>query len=192
MRQLLTLALLLCLPAWAQNAPAAPPAPAKSKAEQKPGAAKRPEPPPAPTDESPSAAGESSSRSSIIDLSPPPADRNREPDPYSDVSELQKWDPHRAAKNVEVGDYYFKRGNYPAALSRYQEALEWKSNDAIATFRLAETEEKLGQPDQARRYYQQYLQILPRGPLADDARHALARLGSPPAGAPPPANPKPR
>ncbi len=190
MRRLLTLALLLGVPAWAQNAPAAPPAPAKSRTEQKPDATRRPEPPSAPADQAPSAAGESSSRSSIIDLSPPPADRNREPDPFSDVSELTKWDPHRAAKNVEVGDYYFKRGNYPAALSRYQEALEWKANDAIATFRLAETNEKLGQPGDARRYYQQYLQILPRGPLADDARHALARLSAPPAA--PLAPPKPR
>src|SRR5205085_9658015 len=64
--------------------------------------------------------GESSSRSNIGDLTPPPSERGRKSeaeDDSADVAEVHKWDPHRAAKNVEVGDYYFNRGNYRAAQS---------------------------------------------------------------------------
>jgi tetratricopeptide (TPR) repeat protein len=122
--------------------------------------------------------GESSSRSSIIDLSPPPSERRPGEDTSSDVREVQKWDPHRAMKDVEVGDYYFHRGNYPAAKSRYEEALEYKPNDAIATFRLAESEEKLKLVDAARQHYEQYLKILPHGPFAEDAKKAIERLGA--------------
>ena len=41
-----------------------------------------------------------------------------------DVSEFHPWNPHKAAKDIEVGDYYFKeRKNYRAAADRYREAL---------------------------------------------------------------------
>jgi tetratricopeptide (TPR) repeat protein len=139
---------------------------------------------PAPRSDTASHDGEfSSSRDTIIDLSPPPDDAKKHPEssmtPDDDIAEFHKWDPHRAAKDIEVGDYYFRRKNYQAALSRYEEALEFKPNDAIATFRMAEAEEKLQQLDDARQHYADYLRILPKGPLAEDARKALARLGAP-------------
>ena len=104
-------------------------------------------------------------------------DSSTEPD--YDVQEVHKWDPHRAAKDVEVGDWYFHQKNYEGALSRYEEALEFKPNDAIATFHLAETEEKLQQLDDAREHYAAYLKILPDGPYAPSARKALEKLGAP-------------
>ena len=94
----------------------------------------------------------------------------------SDVKELQPWDPHKAAKNLEVGDFYYKRKNYRAALERYKEALVYKPNDAIAQYRLAESLEKTGKPEEAVTHYQEYLKILPHGPLAGDAQKALERL----------------
>src|SRR3954447_3378662 len=88
--------------------------------------------------------GESSSKDTIIDISPPKDDAAKHPDsassPEEDVSgvmEVKKWDPHKAEKDVEVGDYYLKRKNFVAAINRYREALEYKPRDAVATFRLA-------------------------------------------------------
>ena len=130
-------------------------------------------------------AGESSSRDTRIDLSPPKDDEKNHPFssvPESDsggdngVQELHAWDPHRAAKDVEVGDFYFHRKNYRAALDRYTEALQWKADDALANFRIGECQEKLHQPDEARKHYETYLKILPHGPLSEDAQKALARL----------------
>lgn len=126
--------------------------------------------------------GESSSRSSIGDLSPPkndardhPNSSTGEPQP-SDTSEMKKWDPHRAAKNLEVGDYYFSRNNFIAAESRYQEALEYKDNFAEVMYKLALTEEKLQHPDEARKYFELYLKTLPGGDHEQEAKDAIARL----------------
>ena len=95
-----------------------------------------------------------------------------------DVQEFHNYDPHRAEKNVEVGDYYFKRSNYVAAESRYREALEYKPNDALATYRLATALERLGKVAAARQNYQSYLKILPSGPYARESKEALQRLAS--------------
>jgi len=133
-------------------------------------------------------AGESSSRDTKIDLSPPKDDAKNHPESgaaiadadtgSSDdtVQEFHAWNPHKAIKDIEVGDYYFKRKNYHAALDRYQEALQFKPNDAIANFRSAECYAKLNDPEKARTSYEQYLKILPHGPLAEEAQKALTKL----------------
>jgi tetratricopeptide (TPR) repeat protein len=133
---------------------------------------------------------QSSSRETRIDISPPKDDAKNhpdskeavsdmEPEPTPDASDMQEfhpWNPMKALKNVEVGDYYFKRKNYKAALDRYKEALYYKDNDAIASFRLAVCQERLGDKSEARKYYQQYLKILPEGLFAKEAHAALAKL----------------
>jgi len=133
-------------------------------------------------------AGESSSKDEPVDLSPPPGDDKAHPqssDALMDaetatgggsVSEFHPWNPHKAAKDIEVGDFYFKRKNYRAAEDRYREALLYKENDAVATIRLAACLEKLNQPDEALKEYQNYLKILPHGPQAEEARKATQRL----------------
>ena len=133
-------------------------------------------------------AQESSSRDTRVDISPPKGDAKNHPDSKgavadlapsdnpSDVQEFHPWNPMRAMKDVEVGDYYFKRKNYRAALDRYREALYWKDNDAVASFRLAVCQEKLGDKAEAKKYYEQYLKVLPEGPFAKDAHASLDRL----------------
>ncbi len=132
--------------------------------------------------------GDSSSKDTEVDLAPPKDDTKEHPHSSSAVaeeevgiapdgiSELHAWDPHKAAKDIEVGNFYFKRGNYKAAEDRYREALTYKENDAVATFRLAESLEKLGVFDDARTEYESYLKILPHGPEASQAEKAIERL----------------
>ncbi len=139
--------------------------------------------------------GQSSSKDTQIDLSPPPDDAKSHPESAevlmdegsgdTDSNAFRYWDPHKAAKDVEVGDYYFKRKNYSAAESRYREALQYKDNDAIATYRLAVCLEKLDRPEDARKEYESYLQILPHGPEAEGAKKAIERLKAPAAEAQP-------
>ena len=75
---------------------------------------------------------------------------------------------------MEVGDFYFKRKNYRAALERYKEALYYKNGDALASYRVALCQEKAGDnKSEARKYYEQYLKILPEGPLAKDAHSSI-------------------
>jgi len=133
---------------------------------------------PSSQDKQSQAIGESSSNSTKIDLSPPVGEA-----PalgvgvdQSDVQEMKPWNPHKADKDVEVGDFYFKQKNYRAAESRYAEALYWQDNHAIATFRLAEAEEKLGKFAEARKHYESYLKILPEGEYAQLSKQGLERL----------------
>lgn len=153
---------------------------------------------------SPPQAEESSSRDTRIDISPPKDDARNHPGSQdavadlvpdaaerpgtsasassdtssatSDVQEFHPWNPMKALKDIEVGDFYFKRKNYKAALERYKEALYYKDGDAVASFRLALCQEKLGDKSEAKKYFQQYLKVLPDGPLAKDARASLDRL----------------
>lgn len=129
------------------------------------------------------APGESSSKDTEIDLSPPPGDDEAHPHSEagddSDVGELHPFDPHKAAKDIEVGDFYFKRKNYIAAESRYREALYYKDHDATATFKLAVCLDKLSRNDEALTQYEDYLKILPYGPEAPEVKKAVARLKGP-------------
>ena len=54
--------------------------------------------------------------------------------------------------------------------------LYYKQGDAVATFRVGECQEKLGNRAEARKFFEQYLKILPEGPLAKNAHTALAKL----------------
>lgn len=144
-------------------------------------------PPRSEADEPKTAPGESSSRDTRIDVSPPKDDDKKHPksgiadesgeDP-ADVHELHPFNPYRANKDNEVGDYYYKRKNYRAALARYQDALAFKENDALANFHMAQCYEKLDQPEDAITHFKEYLRILPQGPLAKDAKKALEKLGA--------------
>jgi tetratricopeptide (TPR) repeat protein len=142
---------------------------------------------PPPRSERSKEAGESSSRDSRIDLSPPGNDAKDHPNSTlprddaddntsADVSEFHTYDPHRAAKDIEVGDFYFKKKNYRAALERYREALFYKPNDAFTNFRMAQAFEKLTLIGEAAEHYQEYLDILPNGPQAEEAKKALEKL----------------
>jgi hypothetical protein len=161
-----------------------PDAPAPSS---KPAPTSRPTPPPADDGSAapssaplPRSQGESSSKDSLPDISPPPGDEDHPgADLPSDVEEMHPWNPHQADKDVEVGDFYFKKENYRAAESRYQEALRYQWNHAEATYKLGVVNEKLEKPEDARKYYSTYLNILPHGPEAEKAKKALDRLGGP-------------
>ena len=140
------------------------------------GQVKPPESAPAPPPAAQHSADESSSKETQIDLGPPTGPAAAKPAASDTVHEMTPWDPHRAAKDIEVGNLYKKQGNYRAAISRYRDALDYKPNDAEATFRMAESLEKLDEVEDSAAYYQSYLKILPRGDYAAAAREALARL----------------
>ncbi len=145
-------------------------APTKDQGQGQPtGPASNQAPPRSEPNPAPRGPGDSSSRDSSPGLPPEEA-------PDDSVSEFRPWDPHKAMKNVEIGDYYFKQQNYRGALSRYCEALQYKPNDAIATFRTAEALEKLGDLAGAQTYYEAYQKILPGGPFAAQCRKALERI----------------
>ena len=124
--------------------------------------------------------GQASSKESKGDSSAPLGDLQDHPESDSGTTgEMHVWNPHKADKDVEVGDFHMKRRNYPAAESRYREALDFQNNNAPAMYGLAQALEKEKKNDEAVQYYALYLKTLPHGPKADDAKSALQRLGAP-------------
>lgn len=124
-------------------------------------------------------AGESSSKQTEIDISPPRNDTKDHPEANlgdTGVDEFSPYNPMKAMKDVEVGDFYFKQQNYNAAMSRYREALEFKPHDAEATYKLAVVEEKTGDYAAATQNYQDYLKMLPDGPYAKKSKEALEKM----------------
>lgn len=118
-------------------------------------------PPPQPRPKTDSGTGESSSKGSTDE-----AARN----------EASDRDALAAAQSVEVGDYYFGEKNYRAALSRYQEALESKPDDAAIYLRLGRAFEKLGEATLAFENHDASLAADAAGPSAEESGKAAERL----------------
>lgn len=138
------------------------------------------EPPQTPPGQPPRSDVESSSNDTKIDTSAPSNDAREHPDSdVSDVTEFHAFNPHKAMKDIEVGDYYYKRDNFKAAADRYQEALLFKPNDADATLRLARAQEKLKMFEDARDNYAAFLKQRSDGKDAEEARKALQRMPNP-------------
>lgn len=125
-------------------------------------------------------AGTSSSKDTKVDLSAPPGEQpiSLEPEPEGDVVEMTPYDPHRAEKAVEVGEYYLKRKNFKAAESRFLEALEFKPHDPAATMLLGSVYERTQRPVEAYKLYAEYVAATPAGERAEDANQGLSRLMS--------------
>jgi len=154
--------------------PNEPPGPRQKQTEKAPAPAKaqqQSEPAPALQQEQ----GESSSKDSQIDLNAHPLNEaagSRTPED----AESYPFDPHRAQKDIEVGNYYLKQKNYRAALDRFHDALLYKPNDAEATYGLAVTQDRMELLEQAYKSYSKYLEILPDGPMAAQAQEAMKRI----------------
>ena len=121
--------------------------------------------------------GESSSGDSEIDLNRGP--RSGLPLPATEEEDdrtFVPYDPHRAMKDLEVGNFYLKQKNYRAALERFNDALKYKPNDAEATYGLAVTQEKMDLLEQSRRNYSKYLELMAHGPRAKDCEEGLKRV----------------
>ena len=81
---------------------------------------------------------------------PPEEDESLAPKTYS-------FNPLEAEKDLKVGLYYFKKGNYKASTSRFREATLWNPTFAEAFLRLGESEEKLKDKKAADEAYTKYL-----------------------------------
>jgi tetratricopeptide (TPR) repeat protein len=101
------------------------------------------------------------------DQEPPEEDESLAPKTYS-------FNPLEAEKDLKVGNYYFKKGNYKAATSRFREATLWNPTYAEAFLRLGESEEKLKDKKAARDAYEKYIALAPDDKQAEAVRKKLA------------------
>ncbi len=98
---------------------------------------------------------------------PPEEDESLKPKTYS-------FNPLEAEKDVKVGLYYFKKGNYKASTSRFREATLWNPTYAEAFLRLGESEEKMKDKKAAAEAYTKYLALAPDSKDAASVKKKLA------------------
>lgn len=79
-------------------------------------------------------------------------------------------------EDIQVGTYYLQSGNLPGAYSRFQEATALHPESTDAIFGLAEAARRLHKNDEALSNYKLFLDIVPSGSKAKDARKALNSL----------------
>jgi tetratricopeptide (TPR) repeat protein len=99
---------------------------------------------------------------------------NKQTDTATKNAEDQpKWDPVRAEKDLEVGQYYMRTGKIDAAIDRFQDAIEAKPGYAVPFLYLGEAQEKKGMKRDAIKSYTRYLELYPH---AEDKEKILKRI----------------
>jgi len=87
-----------------------------------------------------------------------------------------KWDPLRAEKDLEVGQYYMRRGDVDAAIDRFQDAIEAKPGYAVPFRYLGEAQEKKGLKKQAVKSYKRYLDLYPHAEDKEKIQKKIDKL----------------
>jgi tetratricopeptide (TPR) repeat protein len=88
------------------------------------------------------------------------------------------WDPLRAEKDLEVGQYYMRKGDVDAAIDRFQDATTAKPGYAVPFRYLGEAQEKRGLKKQALASYSRYLELYPHAEDGDKIRKKIDKLRS--------------
>jgi len=81
-----------------------------------------------------------------------------------------------AARDVDIGDYYFDKKNFNGAWMRYKDAASEKPSDVAIHVRLGRVLEKLNRPPQAIEEYKAAEKLSGPEKWTAEARAALARL----------------
>ena len=121
---------------------------------------------------------EPSSKPSDAPAAPPPKSpsKQKKDTATQNAPDQPAWDPLRAEKDLEVGQYYMKKGDLDAAIDRFQDATVAKPGYAIPFRYLAEAQEKKGLKKQAIKSYQRYLDLYPHAEDGDKVRKKIDKL----------------
>ncbi len=111
--------------------------------------------------------GQSKPQQQQQEQEPPEEDESLAPKTYS-------FNPLEAEKDLKVGLYYFKKGNYKASTSRFREATLWNPTYAEAFLRLGESEDKMKDKKAAADAYSKYLALSPDGKESESVKKKLA------------------
>lgn len=109
----------------------------------------------------------------------PPTSEKEEIPPEEDAgltATEYSFNPLQSKKDVQTGDFYFKKKSYLAAAGRYKEATKWDDGNSEAWLRLGETAEKLKDHEAARTAYKKYLDLAADSKNAPDIRKRLEKL----------------
>jgi tetratricopeptide (TPR) repeat protein len=116
-----------------------------------------------------------SAQESALDKGPAPPyiEPASPPEPAEPV-----YDPLRANKSLEIGTFYLKRGNYDAAIERFQDATHFQPKLARSYSLLGEAYERKGDVDNALVFYKKYLAVYRTAPDREKILKRIEKLES--------------
>jgi len=100
---------------------------------------------------------------------PPEEDAAVKPKEYT-------FNPLQADNEMKAGEFYYKKGKYAAAASRFKEATLWNPTLAEAFLRLGEADEKRHEFTAAKEAYSKFLEISPDKKRTAEVQKKLAKL----------------
>jgi tetratricopeptide (TPR) repeat protein len=86
------------------------------------------------------------------------------------------FDPLHADRSMDVGTFYLKKGDYDAAIDRFQEAARLNPKLAKPYLLLGEVYEKKGDPTDAITAYNKYLELFQKAPDRDKVAKRIEKL----------------
>jgi tetratricopeptide (TPR) repeat protein len=117
--------------------------------------------------------GASSLRAQQIDPTIPPLPPSPEEPAQPATPAEPVFDPYHAAKSLEVGTFYLKKGDYDAAIDRFMEAARYQPKLAKPWKLMGEAYEKKHMDAKAVESYKKYLEVFPH---AEDAAKITKRI----------------
>lgn len=89
---------------------------------------------------------------------------------------MPAFDPLHAEKSIEIGTFYMKKGNYDAAIDRFEDATRFQPSLARPWRLMAEAYEKKHAYGRAVESYKKYLEVLPGAEDAAKVKKRIAML----------------
>jgi len=110
-----------------------------------------------------------------------PTDKPKPPKTNADnatqnAADQPMWDPLRAEKDMQVGEYYMRKGDIDAAIDRFEDAALAKPGYALPFRYLGEAQEKKGLKKKAIQSYKRYLDLYPKAEDKDKIQKKIDKL----------------
>ena len=106
----------------------------------------------------------------------PPDETNPPEEDESVAPKKYVLNPLEAKRNIEVGNFYWKKGDYRGALDRYRDATHYNPSSAEAFLRVGEAEEKLHNADKAKTAFEKVIKLAPDSKFAAEAKKKLGSI----------------
>jgi tetratricopeptide (TPR) repeat protein len=108
---------------------------------------------------------------------PPPPEAPAAPPESAEPAESSEpaFDPLHAQRSLEIGTFYLKKGNYDAAIDRFEDAIHLQPGLAKPWRLMGEAYDKKHANTKALECFKRYLEILPN---AEDAAKVKSRIAA--------------
>lgn len=110
--------------------------------------------------------------------SPPTSSPAPAAKPAAALGDAGTYDPVSAEKDIDVGNFYMRKGDVDAAISRFKDAIQLRPSYAKPRLLLAEAYEKKKDKANAVKYYKEYLQVFPHAPDANKIEKKIESLSA--------------